>query len=57
MIEDILDSGNTLYFLKNYFMTKGAKSVKSAKGGKNAKPRVITARKRPKRTTKKAALS
>ena len=36
---------------------KGAKSVKSAKGGKNAKPRVITARKRPKRTTKKAALS
>ena len=35
----------------------GAKSVKSAKGGKNAKPRVITARKRPKRTTKKAALS
>ena len=36
---------------------KGAKSMKSAKGGKNAKPRVITARKRPKRTTKKAALS
>ncbi len=27
VIEDILDSGNTLYFLKNYFMTKGAKSV------------------------------
>ena len=23
VIEDILDSGNTLYFLKNYFMTKG----------------------------------
>lgn len=27
VIEDILDSGNTLFFLKNYFMTKGAKSV------------------------------
>ena len=27
IIEDILDSGNTLYFLKNYFMTKGASSV------------------------------
>lgn len=27
VIEDILDSGNTLYFLKNYFLTKGAKSV------------------------------
>ena len=27
VIEDILDSGNTLYFLKNYFITKGAKSV------------------------------
>ena len=27
IIEDILDSGNTLYFLKNYFLTKGAKSV------------------------------
>ena len=27
VIEDILDSGNTLYFLKNYFMTKGASSV------------------------------
>ena len=27
VIEDILDSGNTLYFLKNYFMTKGAASV------------------------------
>ncbi len=27
VIEDILDSGNTLYFLKQYFMTKGAKSV------------------------------
>lgn len=27
VVEDILDSGNTLYFLKNYFMTKGAKSV------------------------------
>ncbi len=27
VIEDILDSGNTLFFLKNYFMTKGASSV------------------------------
>ena len=27
VIEDILDSGNTLYFLKNYFATKGAASV------------------------------
>lgn len=27
VIEDILDSGNTLFFLKNYFKTKGAKSV------------------------------
>ena len=27
VIEDILDSGNTLYFLKNYFLTKGARSV------------------------------
>ena len=27
IVEDILDSGNTLYFLKNYFMTKGASSV------------------------------
>ena len=27
IVEDILDSGNTLYFLKNYFMTKGAASV------------------------------
>ena len=27
VIEDILDSGNTLNFLKQYFITKGAKSV------------------------------
>ena len=27
VVEDILDSGNTLYFLKQYFMTKGANSV------------------------------
>ena len=27
IVEDILDSGNTLYFLKNYFLTKGARSV------------------------------
>ena len=27
VVEDILDSGNTLAFLKNYFMTKGAASV------------------------------
>ena len=27
VIEDILDSGNTLAFLKNYFMAKGAASV------------------------------
>lgn len=27
VVEDILDSGNTLYFLKNYFLTKGAKSI------------------------------
>ena len=24
VVEDILDSGNTLYFLKNYLLTKGA---------------------------------
>ena len=27
VVEDILDSGNTLYFLKNYFSTKGAASI------------------------------
>lgn len=27
IIEDILDSGNTLNFLKQYFLTKGARSV------------------------------
>ena len=27
IVEDILDSGNTLAFLKDYFMTKGAASV------------------------------
>ena len=27
VIEDILDSGNTLHFLKQYFITKGAASV------------------------------
>ena len=27
VVEDILDSGNTLAFLKDYFMTKGAASV------------------------------
>lgn len=27
VIEDILDSGNTLSFLRRYFMTKGARSV------------------------------
>ena len=27
VVEDILDSGNTLYFLKNYFLTKGARSI------------------------------
>ncbi|MCR5825768.1 MAG: hypoxanthine phosphoribosyltransferase [Oscillospiraceae bacterium] len=27
VVEDILDSGNTLYFLTQYFMTKGAASV------------------------------
>ena len=27
MVEDILDSGNTLYFLTQYFKTKGASSV------------------------------
>ncbi len=27
VVEDILDSGNTLYFLKKYLMTKGAASV------------------------------
>jgi len=27
IIEDILDSGNTLKFLEQYFLTKGAKSV------------------------------
>jgi len=28
IIEDILDTGNTLYLLKDYIMSKGAKSVK-----------------------------
>ena len=27
IVEDILDSGNTLYFLSNYFRTKGAASI------------------------------
>lgn len=27
IVEDILDSGNTLAFLKEYFMTKGAESI------------------------------
>lgn len=27
VVEDILDSGNTLYFLKNYLNTKGAASI------------------------------
>ena len=27
IVEDILDSGNTLAFLKNYLMTKGARSI------------------------------
>ena len=27
LVEDILDSGNTLHFLKQYFLTKGAASV------------------------------
>ena len=27
IVEDILDSGNTLAFLKNYLMTKGAASI------------------------------
>lgn len=27
IVEDILDSGNTLAFLKDYFLTKGAKSI------------------------------
>lgn len=27
VVEDILDSGNTLYFLKNYLLTKGAASI------------------------------
>jgi hypoxanthine phosphoribosyltransferase len=27
IVEDILDSGNTLAFLKNYLLTKGAKSI------------------------------
>ena len=27
MVEDILDSGNTLAFLKNYFVAKGAASI------------------------------
>ena len=27
IVEDILDSGNTLAFLKNYLMSKGAKSI------------------------------
>ena len=27
MVEDILDSGNTLYFLKDYMLAKGANSI------------------------------
>ena len=27
VVEDILDSGNTLYFLQNYLRAKGAKSI------------------------------
>ena len=27
IVEDILDSGNTLAFLKDYFLTKGAASI------------------------------
>ena len=27
VVEDILDSGNTLYFLKDYMLAKGAKSI------------------------------
>ena len=27
VVEDILDSGNTLYFLKNYLLTKGAADI------------------------------
>ena len=27
VVEDILDSGNTLYFLKSYMMAKGARSI------------------------------
>ena len=27
VVEDILDSGNTLFFLKNYLLTKGAASI------------------------------
>ena len=27
VVEDILDSGNTLYFLKNYMLSKGANSI------------------------------
>ena len=27
VIEDILDSGNTLYFLRNYLLAKGARSI------------------------------
>lgn len=30
VVEDILDSGNTLHFLMDYFMTKGARSVRIA---------------------------
>ena len=27
VVEDILDSGNTLYFLRNYLLAKGARSI------------------------------
>ena len=27
LVEDILDSGNTLYFLRSYMMAKGARSI------------------------------
>ena len=41
IVEDILDSGNTLAFLKEYFMTKGAASIT-----------IVTLRDKPSRRTK-----
>ena len=45
VIEDILDSGNTLYFLRNYLLAKGARSIT-----------VVTLLDKPSRRTKEVEL-